>query len=81
MGKRFVYVPDKMTIGGLAHGTIGMGAEDYAVVHLVYSKQRKDCLNLFGKDSKISEMGEIKESKRKRVSHPILIWSPIQIVR
>lgn len=78
--KRFAYVPDKMTIGGLAHDTIGMGAEDYAVVHLVYSKPRKDCLNLFGKDSN-SEMGEIKESKRKRVSHPILIWSPIQIAR
>lgn len=23
--------------------------EDYVVVHLVYSKQRKDCLNRFGR--------------------------------
>lgn len=81
MGKKFAFVPDTMTIGGLAHDTIGMGTEDYVVVHLVYSKQRKDFLNLFGKDSKNSEMGEIKETKKSGVSHPVLSWSPIQIVR
>lgn len=84
MGKRFAFAPVKMTIGSLAHDADEMGAENYVLVHLVYSKQGNNCLKPLspfdsahisfvphfraGKDSKASEVGEIEETQKNRVS-------------
>ena len=75
MGKRFAFALVKMTIGGLAHDADKMGAENYVLFHLVYSKQENNCLKPLspfdstrisfvphcraGEDSKASEVGEI----------------------
>lgn len=69
-----------------------MGAENYVLFHLVYSKQRNDCLKPLspfgsahvsfvphrraGEDSKASEVGEREETRKNRVSHPLLGQSP-----
>lgn len=96
IGKRFAFAPVKMTIGGLAHDADKMGAENYVLFHLVYSKQGNDCLKLLspfdsahvsfdphrraGEDPKASEAGEIEETRKNRVCHPLLTQSPVQIV-
>lgn len=38
MGKRFAFAPVKMTTGGLAHDAEKVGAENYVLFNLVYSK-------------------------------------------
>lgn len=77
-----------MTIGGLAHDAEKMGAENYVIFHLLYSKQGNDCLKPLstfdsadisfvphcrtGENSKASEVGETEETRKNRVSHPPL---------
>lgn len=96
MGKRFAFALVKMTIGGLADDADKMGAENYVLFYLVYSKQGNDCLKPLspfdsahisfvphcraGKDSKASEVAETEETRKNRVSHPLLSQSPFQIL-
>lgn len=95
MGKRFAFAPFKMTIGGLAHDADKMGAENYVLFRLVYSKQGKNCLKLLSpcdsahissvphcraeEDLKALEVGEIEETRKNRVSHPLLSQSPVEV--
>lgn len=44
MGRRFGFVPVKMTTGSLVHDAGEMGAENNVLLHLLYPKQGNDCL-------------------------------------